>query len=166
MRHFPILAAVAAMTAGCTPAPVSETASLDAPEQTALAPPALTDSSPSSSPKTKSGGAAPIPTSESGPFIGELRRATAVINLLSPGRLEVIDDCLTVTAHGRTATAVFPPGVTAERRDGQVVAVHFQNRRLAVGKDVAVPGGGLDPETPLVRPVPARCPEGVFGVGG
>jgi hypothetical protein len=118
------------------------------------------DSSPGAAP-------APRPASSSSLFVGETRSLVPVINLLSSGRLEIVDNCLTVLVRGARTTAVFPPGVRLERRNGAPVAVLFQGERLPIGEDTRIPGGGLRAsETPLVKPLPANCPKSLFGVGG
>jgi hypothetical protein len=100
-------------------------------------------------------------------FIAQTRKAVPVINVLSSGRLEVVDNCLTVLIGGERATAVFPPGVRMERRGGAPSAVVFEGRRLPIGEDTRIPGGGLRAsEIPLAAPVPANCPKKLFGLGG
>ena len=104
----------------------------------------------------------------SAPFIGESRSRFAVIDLLSPGRLEVVDGCLTVNVQGKPrATAVFPSGVKPEFQGNNLVAVSFEGRRLPIGQDASIPGGLIDPSSvELVKPVPTYCPKTLFGLGG
>jgi len=102
------------------------------------------------------------------PFIAETRTAAPAIDLLSPGRLEVRDGCLTVAFEGgQPGVAVFPPGVKPELKDGRLAAVTFEGRRIPVGEETVIPGGGLSvgPDQ-LARPLPENCPAVLFGVGG
>jgi hypothetical protein len=76
------------------------------------------------------------------PFIAEAKSPFVVIDLLSPGRLEVVDGCLTVTVRGRErATAVFPPGVKPEFKGNDLVAVSFDGRTIPLDQDAPIPGG-------------------------
>ncbi|HYG63202.1 MAG TPA: hypothetical protein VEL74_11525 [Thermoanaerobaculia bacterium] len=102
------------------------------------------------------------------PFIAETRSPVEVISLASPGRLEVIDGCLTVAIQGsERATAVFPPGVKPELRGNDVVAVSFEGRRFLIGEETLIPGGGIRlSSAELVKPIPSYCPKVLFGLGG
>ena len=102
------------------------------------------------------------------PFIAEAKAPFSVINLLSSGRLEVINDCLTVSVRGgEPATAVFPLGVKPELRRNDLVAVSFEGQRIPVGQETRIPGGGIRLESAdLVKPLPSYCPKTLFGLGG
>lgn len=115
----------------------------------------------------ESGAPAPAPDDGPRPYIAELRQNVPVINLLSRGRLEVVDDCLTVLVIGGRATAVLPPGVRRVMSGRRLVAVEYEGRRIPVGPMTAIPGGGVTPdEISLKRPLPARCPAALWGLGG
>lgn len=130
-------------------------------------------------PSTAAGEAAQKPAQDRGtpgeqngagspPFIAETRSLVAVIDVMSPGRLEVVDGCLTVNIRGsEPATAVFPPGVKPEMKGNDVVAVSFEGRRIPLGQDTRIPGGGIRLEPgDLVKPIPSNCPKTLFGLGG
>lgn len=104
----------------------------------------------------------------SAPFIAETRSLVAVINTMSPGRLQVVNGCLTVSIRGsEPLTAVFPPGVKPELKGNDVVAVSFEGRRIPVGEETPIPGGGIRLEPgDLVKPIPSNCPKTLFGLGG
>jgi hypothetical protein len=106
--------------------------------------------------------------SASAPFIAETKAAIPVINIASPGRLEVIDGCLTVTIRGgERATAVFPPGVKPELKGNDVVAVSFEGRRIPLDQETPIPGGSIRlSSADLVKPIPSYCPKTLFGLGG
>lgn len=102
------------------------------------------------------------------PFIAETRSPVAVINTMSPGRLQVVNGCLTVSIRGsEPLTAVFPRGVKPEIKGNDVVAVSFEGRRIPVGEETPIPGGGIRLEPgDLVKPIPSHCPKTLFGLGG
>lgn len=108
------------------------------------------------------------PASSHLPFLAESKSSIEVINVTSPGRLEVNDGCLTVAVKGKErATAVFPPGVKPELRGNDLVAVSFEGRRIPVGEDTLIPGGGVRlSSADLVKPIPSYCPKLLFGLGG
>ena len=106
-------------------------------------------------------------TAPGGVYIARTPAPVVVINLLSPGRLEVVDGCLTVVVRGDRATAVFSPDARLRMRDGVPSAVVSEGRTIPIGEDTAIPGGGLSPtETRLVETPPASCPRLLFGLGG
>jgi hypothetical protein len=100
------------------------------------------------------------------PFIAEAKAPFIVINLLSPGRLEIVNNCLTVTVQGKErATAVFPPGVKPELKGNEVVAVSFGSRTIPLGQQAPIPGGFVDlSSADLVKPIPSNCPKALFGL--
>jgi hypothetical protein len=100
------------------------------------------------------------------PFIAEARSPFIVIDLLSPGRLEIVDGCLTVTVQGKErATAVFPPGVKPELKGDEVVAVSFGRHTIPIGQQAPIPGGIVRlSSADLVRPIPPNCPKTLFGL--
>jgi predicted alpha/beta superfamily hydrolase len=115
--------------------------------------------------------AAPVPPRPPGiapaPFLVTVKRPVAVISLLSAGRLEIVDGCVTASLRGRRYTAVFPPGSRLVRDGGSWSAVRYEGRSLAIGSDVGLPGGGARVAGGnLARPIPARCPKGLFVIGG
>jgi hypothetical protein len=113
--------------------------------------------------------ASPIPSSESPgslPFIAEAKAPFVVIDLLSPGRLEVVAGCLTVNIQGKPrGTAVFPPGVKPEIQGNALVAVSFNGRRIPLDQEASIPGGFVQlSSADLVKPIPAHCPKALFGL--
>ncbi|HVR97792.1 MAG TPA: hypothetical protein VMW27_14335 [Thermoanaerobaculia bacterium] len=102
------------------------------------------------------------------PFIAETKTAIPVIDLLSPGRLEVVDGCLTVIVKGsERATAVFPPGVKPELKGNDLAAVSFEGRRIPLNQETPIPGGAIRlSSADLVKPIPSYCPKTLFGLGG
>jgi hypothetical protein len=101
------------------------------------------------------------------PFLATLKRPVAVISMLSAGRLEIVDGCITALHGGKSYTAVFPPGARLVREAGTWSAVRYQVRNLGIGRDVGLPGGGARvASSNLARPIPARCPRQVFVIGG
>lgn len=106
--------------------------------------------------------------SASTPFIAESRTVIQVINKLSPGRLEVVEGCLTVAVSGRErATAVFSPGVKPQFRGQDMVAVSFEGHMLPLDQEAPIPGGVIRlTSTDLVKPLPPYCPKTLFGLGG
>jgi hypothetical protein len=164
-----VIASLAAL--GCarvaeSPPPQGPTPSTPSPSTTAppagerAAPdPSTTGSSPSGTSRDAAGAA---------PFIAEMRSLTPVVNIRRTGRLEVVGGCLTVTVEGEErATAVFPPGVRPEMRDGELVAVTFDADRIPVGQETDIPGGAVElSSAELARPVPDDCPRKLFGLGG
>lgn len=112
------------------------------------------------------------PSSQAGPhpstlpFIAEAKSPFVVIDLLSSGRLEIIDNCLTVTVPGKErATAVFPPGVKPVFKGNDVVAVSFGSRTIPLGQQAPIPGGFVDlSSADLVKPIPSNCPKALFGL--
>lgn len=137
-----------------------------------------------SAPASSSGGAAtnpssgdnssePMPAGEQGgstslPFIAETKTVNPVINIARPGRLEVVNGCLTVTVRGHErATAVFPPGVKPQLRGDRVVAVSFEGNTIPLDQEAPIPGGLItSPTVDLVKPIPSYCPKPLFGIGG
>lgn len=115
-------------------------------------------SSPSQGPQPES----PSPL----PFIAEAKSPFLVIDLLSPGRLEIVDGCLTVTVQGKErATAVFPPGVKPELRGNDVLAVSFGSRTIPLDQQAPIPGGFIHlSSAELVKPIPSNCPKTLFGL--
>lgn len=114
--------------------------------------------------------ASPAPAPASGaaaaPFVATAKKPIVVISRLSPGRLEIVDGCVTALHDGRRYTAVFPPGARLVRDVGTWSAVRYQGRSLAIGRDVGLPGGGARvAQSNLTRPLPARCPSEVFVIG-
>jgi hypothetical protein len=106
--------------------------------------------------------------STSVPFIAESKTVIQVINKLSPGRLEVVDGCLTVTVRGHErATAVFSPGVKPQLRGKDVVAITFEGRTIPLDQEAPIPGGVIRlSSADLVKPIPSYCPKTLFGLGG
>jgi hypothetical protein len=105
-------------------------------------------------------------SSTSLPFIAEAKSPFLVIDLLSPGRLEIVDGCLTVNVRGHErATAVFPPGVKPELKGNEVVAVSFGGRTIPLDQEVPIPGGFVRlSSADLVKPIPSNCPKALFGL--
>jgi uncharacterized Zn-binding protein involved in type VI secretion len=119
---------------------------------------------PTASPSSQDG---PHPVSpRTLPFIAEAKSPFTVIDLLSPGRLEIVDGCVTVAVQGKErATAVFPPGVKPELKGDVVVAVSFGGRTIPLGQQVPIPGGFVDlSSADLVQPIPSNCPKKLFGL--
>jgi hypothetical protein len=102
------------------------------------------------------------------PFIAETKSPVPVLNILSPGRLEVVNGCLTVLLkESERATAVFPPGVKPELKGNDVVAVSFQGRTIPLDEEAPIPGGAIRlSSAELVKPIPSYCPKTLFGLGG
>ena len=120
---------------------------------------------------TPAAGASPSPASPLGvaaaPFLATLKRPVAVISMLSAGRLEIVDGCVTALHRGRSHTAIFPPGARLVRDGGTWTEVRYEGRSLAIGREVGLPGGGARvASSNLARPIPARCPREVFVIGG
>jgi hypothetical protein len=102
-----------------------------------------------------------------GLYVAELRDDLPPLGLVSRGRLEIVDGCLTVLVIGGRATAVFPPGVRRVMAGGRLVAVEYEGRRTPVGPMTEIPGAGVTPdEIRLRQPLPARCPAALWGLGG
>lgn len=175
MRSLGILSVgiLLVMSSGCAPNADNHQRSEEPPQAnagTAAQSPALDQSTPVSrdshvvpSPSDREpGGSASVP------FIAETKAPIPVIDLLSPGRLEVVDGCLTVIIQGsERATAVFPPGVKPELRGNNMVAVSFEGRRIPLDQEAPIPGGGIRlTSAELVRPIPSYCPKTLFGLGG
>lgn len=102
------------------------------------------------------------------PFVGQAKSSIPVISILSSGRLEIVDGCLTVALdQGRRAVAILPVGAKLERSGGELTAVSIGGRRIPLNQDEAIPGGGseVSPEQ-LVEPIPASCPKTPFVLGG
>lgn len=156
------LGALLMVVIGCTPTPVADNNQRreEATQATQQATPASDASDPMVN--GEEDGASSLP------FIAEARSRFTVINLLSSGRLEVIDGCLTVKLREEEpATAVFPPGAKPEIKGNDLVAVSFEGQRIPVGQDTRIPGGGVRLESgDLVKPVPSHCPKTLFGLGG
>lgn len=119
---------------------------------------AMSSPSPEVSPSPESPGSLP--------FIAEAKSPFVVIDLLSPGRLEVVDGCLTVNIQGKPrGTAVFPPGVKPEMQGNALVAVSFGRRRIPLDQEAHIPGGFVQlSSADLVKPIPANCPKALFGL--
>jgi hypothetical protein len=101
------------------------------------------------------------------PFLATLRKPIAVISLLSAGRLEIVEGCVTALHGGKSYTAVFPPGARLVHDGAAWSAVRYQGRSLAIGPAVGLPGGGARvARTNLARPIPAACPRALFVIGG
>lgn len=94
------------------------------------------------------------------------RTALIVPGARLPGRLDVADGCIVVTVDGVRRTAVFPPEAAIVRENGQAVAVTYPGRRLAIGADIGIPGGGATSRSDLAAPPPAGCPTGFYAIGG
>lgn len=104
------------------------------------------------------------------PFVAQVKTPIVVLGLLSAGRLEIVDQCLTVILKlgGDRGTAVLPKGAKIERAGGEIIAVKLASgRRIPLNKDAGIPGGGATVEAGnLVAPIPARCPRVPFVIGG
>ena len=104
---------------------------------------------------------------EAAPFLATVKRPVVTISLLSAGRLDIVDGCVTAALRGKSYTAVFPPGARLVRDGATWSAVRYEGRSLAMGSNVGLPGGGARlPRGILARPIPARCPKEVFVIGG
>lgn len=176
MRSGPALGMIAllVMSSGCTPnnnqrrgetsqaSAADEATQRSTRDQTSSVQPSSQDSAPDDRPAGQPGGSASVP------FIAETKAAIPVINVLSPGRLEVVNGCLTVTVRGgERATAVFPPGVKPEFKGNDVVAVSFEGRRIPLNQETPIPGGAIRlSSADLLKPIPTYCPETLFGLGG
>ena len=166
MRPAAFLPLAILILAACNPAdrqprpPVEEEASANS--LAAPAAPAANAAAPSDPVPDARAEAAPR-----GLYVAELQENVPVIDLISRGRLEVVDNCLTVLVIGGRATAVFPPGVRRVMAGSRLVAVEYEGRRTPVGPMTEIPGGGVTPdEIRLKQPLPARCPEALWGLGG
>ena len=174
--HPSILVTLLVMSFGCAPIVDNSNRRGEAPQVSATddQSPPVSDSERAATPPSSGGSSSsPVPAGEqrgaaSMPFIAETKSPVEVISLASPGRLEVIDGCLTVAIRGsERATAVFPPGVKPELRGNDVVAVSFEGRRILVGEETLIPGGGIRLSSDeLVKPIPSYCPKVLFGLGG
>jgi len=101
-------------------------------------------------------------------YIARAKSAVNVLGLLSPGRLEIVNGCLTVLVReGERSTPVFPPGVSTIRSGRDISAIRYGSRVIRLNAQVAIPGGGaaISPSD-LVAPVPVSCPQTLFAVGG
>lgn len=172
---------MAAMSSGCAPAATREPshaeASAESPAQT---PPAGSDESSASNGGSSGSGSsngaagtatafsAPEPSDSAQPFIAEARAVFPVIDRLSPGRLEVVNGCLTVAVRGgERATAVFPPEVEPQWKGEALTAVAFEGRTIPLDQETSIPGGVILLSTAdLVKPAPTNCPKTLFGLGG
>ena len=101
------------------------------------------------------------------PFLATTRKPVTVISLLSAGRLEIRNGCVTAIHAGKSYTAVFPPGARLQREGAAYTAVHYEGRSLAIGRETGLPGGGarVEPDN-LAMPLPPTCPREVFVIGG
>ena len=169
MRPAAFLPLAAMILAACNPAdrqPQPPTQNETEPQANAAAP-AASDAPAIAAGPAQAPGEPKAEAAPRGLYVAELRENVPVINLLSRGRLEVVDGCLTVLVIGGRATAVFPPGVRRVMAGGRLVAVEYEGRRTPVGPMTAIPGGGVTPdEIRLKQPLPARCPEALWGLGG
>lgn len=182
MRSGPLLSLIALLVipSGCTPitdnTQAQPSAENGAAQGSTPAPgaPGASSGSTAADPSTSSSNSTPDPAPAAGQgaatalFIAETKTPTPVIDVLNPGRLQVVEGCLTVTLDGRErATAVFPPGVKPELRENKLVAVSFEGRRIPVDQQTAIPGGVIDSSSvALVKPIPPSCPKTLFGLGG
>lgn len=186
LSHLFGIGALLVMSSGCTPIADNNQKHGETPQESAAGEATQTQSSTrnQTSPAPDSGRAMTNPSSQdsssghvstgeqggspSVPFIAETKAAIPVINILSPGRLEVVNGCLTVTIRGgERATAVFPPGVKPELKGNDVVAVSFEGRRIPLNQETPIPGGAIRlSSADLLKPIPADCPKTLFGLGG
>jgi hypothetical protein len=160
------MAALLVLSSGCTPIADNNQRSGETPQSSAAGETAQSSIPEQTSDDGRTGGEQN--GSPSMPFIAEAKAVFPVINVANPGRLEVVDGCLTVSVRGRErATAVFPPGVKPELQGNEVVAVSFEGRRVPVGQEAPIPGGVIRlSSAELVKPIPTYCPETLFGLGG
>lgn len=112
--------------------------------------------------------ASSTPTLPQSPFIARLRKPMAVTSMRVSARVLVVDNCLIADFDsGGRATLVLPPQARVEGSTRKLTAIRINSTRIPLGGDQALPGGGANVRArDLVSPVPARCPNTLFVIGG
>lgn len=99
-------------------------------------------------------------------YVARTAGPSPLIDHLSPGRLEIVNGCLTALVRGARFTAVFPADARLEIGEGGAAAILFEGRKLPIDESIAIPGGPMTARVELVAPSPASCPRSYFGLGG
>ncbi|MFN3387975.1 MAG: hypothetical protein ACK40O_03530 [Allosphingosinicella sp.] len=84
------------------------------------------------------------------------------------GRFEIADGCVVFRADAGTFTPVLPAGSRLEP-SGADWRLRFAGRSAAIGERVNLEGGPITlggDSARLAAPLPGRCPQRLFGVGG
>ena len=89
-----------------------------------------------------------------------------VLGARFPARLELSGRCIVVFVDGVPSTAVFPPDATLIIEQGKPSAVVYPGRRLPIGVEINLPGGGSASSSDLANPLPQGSPSKLYPVGG
>lgn len=126
--------------------------------------------------KRPAGAAAPAPPADEPRQDGASSPYLAVNAIARPmlpqgftaGRFEIADGCVVFRSDAGTFTPVLPAGSRLERA-GANWRLRFAGRSAAIGERVNLEGGPITAggdSARLSAPLPGRCPQRLFGVGG